>query len=313
MKPKQRKLIGQILKKIPVLTGLSPSQTQAVLNICQTRFYEPGEIVCACGAISEDMHILISGTMSVIGSDGTVIAMLNPLMVVGEMGLIRHQKRSAQVEAITPSNTIAIARLPFEQLLANDHKLKMLFYGNVVDSLSTKIVNDNLRALDRIDNQTAAQLTIHKLQKQLDYALSVIDDCDGLSRTEVERQFDEKMINGVVILFVDDETSIQSSVDRLLRKQSCNLLFAETGGDALKLIEQYKVDLVITDIQMAPMDGCALADEIGERYPDLPVIAVSDTVNPEETEGHNFSGFIDKPIGIADFRLLVETMLTQDL
>ena len=241
MKPKQRKLVRQIFKKIPVLKGLSPSQTQAVLNICQTRFYEPGEIVCACGAISEDMHILISGTMSVIGSDGTVIAMLNPLMVVGEMGLIRHQKRSAQVEAITPSNTIAIARRPLEQLLANDHKLKMLFYGNVVDSLSTKIVNDNLRALDRVDNHTAAQLTIHKLQKQLDYALSVIDDCDGLSRTEVERQFDEKMINGVVILFVDDETSIHSSVDRLLRKQSCNLLFAETGGDALELIEQYKV------------------------------------------------------------------------
>ena len=313
MKQKQRKLIGQILKKIPVLKGLSPSQAQAVLNICQTRFYEPGEIVCACGAISEDMHILISGTMSVIGSDGTVIAMLNPLMVVGEMGLIRHQKRSAQVEAITPSNTIAIARLPFEQLLANDHKLKMLFYGNVVDSLSTKIVNDNLRALDRVDNHTAAQLTIHKLQKQLDYALSVIDDCDGLSRTEVERQFDEKMINGVVILFVDDETSIHSSVDRLLRYQSCNLHIAETGGDALELIEQYKVDLVITDIQMAPMDGCALADEIGERYPDLPVVALSDTVDPEKTEGHNFSGFIDKPIGIADFRLLVETTLTQDL
>jgi CheY-like chemotaxis protein len=313
MKPQQRKLIGQIFKKIPVLKGLAPSQTQAVLNICETRFYEPGDIVCARGAMSEDMHILISGTMSVTGSDGTVIAVLNPVMAVGEMGLIRRQERSAQVEAITPSNTITIARLPFEQLLAKDPKLKTLFYGNVVDSLSTKIVNDNLRALDHVDSHTAAQLTIHKLQTQLDYALSVIDDCDGLSRTEVERQFDEKMINEVVILFVDDETSIHSSVDRLLRKQSCNLLFAETGGDALELIEQYKVDLVITDIRMAPMDGCALAEEIGERYPDLPVVALSAMVNAEETEGHNFSGFIDKPIGIADFRLLVETTLTQDL
>jgi CheY-like chemotaxis protein len=313
MKPQQRKLIGQIFKKIPVLKGLAPSQTQAVLNICETRFYEPGDIVCARGAMSEDMHILISGTMSVTGSDGTVIAVLNPVMVVGEMGLIRRQERSAQVEAITPSNTITIARLPFEQLLATDPKLKTLFYGNIVDSLSTKIVNDNLRALDHVDSHTAAQLTMHKLQKQLDYALSVIDDCDGLSRTEVERQFDEKMINEVVILFVDDETSIHSSVDRLLRKQSCNLLFAETGRDALELIEQYKVDLVITEIRMAPMDGCALAKEIGERYPDLPVVALSAMVNAEETEGHNFSGFIDKPIGIADFRLLVETTLTQDL
>ena len=184
MKPKQRKLVRQIFKKIPVLKGLSTSQTQAVLNICETKFYEPGEAVCVRGAMSEDMHILISGTMSVIGSDGTVIAVLHPVMTVGEMGLIRHQERSAQVEAITPSNTIAIPRLPFEQLLANDHRLKTLFYGNVVESLSTKIVNDNLRALGRVDNHTAAQLTIHKLQKQLDYALSVIDDCKGLSRTE---------------------------------------------------------------------------------------------------------------------------------
>ena len=164
MKPQQRKLIGQIFKKIPVLKGLAPSQTQAVLNICETRFYEPGDIVCARGAMSEDMHILISGTMSVTGSDGTVIAVLNPVMVVGEMGLIRRQERSAQVEAITPSNTITIARLPFEQLLAQDPRLKTLFYGNVVDSLSTKIVNDNLRALDHVDSHTAAQLTIHKLQ-----------------------------------------------------------------------------------------------------------------------------------------------------
>lgn len=61
MKPQQQKLIGQIFKKIPVLKGLSPSQTQAVLNICEAKSYKPGEIVCARGAMSEDMHILISG------------------------------------------------------------------------------------------------------------------------------------------------------------------------------------------------------------------------------------------------------------
>ncbi len=313
MIPQQRRLVGQIFKKIPVFKGLSPSQTQAVLNICETRSYEPGEIVCTRGTMSENMHILISGKMSVIGDDGTIIAVLSPVMAVGEMGLIRRQERSAQVEAITASKTIAIARLPFEQLLAQDPRLKTLFYGNVVDSLSTKIVNDNLRTLDHVDSQTSAQLTIHKLNKQLEFALSVIDDCEGLSRTEVERQFEEKKINEVVILFVDDETSIHSSVDRLLRKQSCNLLFAETGEDALALIEQYKVDLVITDIRMAPMDGCALAEEIGQRYPDLPVVAHSAMVTAEETAGHNFSSFLDKPIGMADFRLLVETTLTQDL
>ena len=125
-------------------------------------------------------------------------------------------------------------------------------------------------------------MTIHNLHKQLDFALSVIDDTAKVTRSEVLGQFGEKLIDEVTILFVDDEESIHSSVRRILRDQSCRRLFAENGETALELLQQYKVDMIVTDIRMQPMDGFSLAEEIGLRFPDLPIVAFSAMINAED-------------------------------
>jgi len=198
------------------------------------------------------------------------------------MRLIRHEKRSAEVVATMPCTTLQIWRLPFEQLLNHDLQLKVRIDANVIDILSTKITNDNLHTIDAQKNRTTSQLTIHNLHKQLDFALSVIDDTAKVTRSEVLGQFGEKLIDEVTILFVDDEESIHSSVRRILRDQSCRRLFAENGETALELLQQYKVDMIVTDIRMQPMDGFSLAEEIGLRFPDLPIVAFSAMINAED-------------------------------
>ena len=47
---------------------------------------------------------------------------------------------------------------------------------------------------------------------------------------------------------------------------------AFSGNHALKLIAQYKPDLVISDIRMPDGDGIFLLKEIKKRYPELPVV-----------------------------------------
>ncbi len=259
------------------------------------------------------MHVLVAGEMQVIDIDGVWLANLTPITTVGEMGLIRHEKRSAEVVATMPSTTLQIGRLPFEQLLNHDLQLKIRIYANVIDILSNKIINDNLRTIDAQENRTTSQLAIHKLHKQLDFALSVIDDTAEAAKSEVLSQFGEQLIGEVTILFVDDEENIHSSVRRLLRDQSCRPLFAENGETALELLQQYKVDMVVTDIRMQPMDGFSLAEEIGLRFPDLPVVAFSAMINAEDIKGHNFNDFIDKPFDMADFRRMVDTILSKDM
>ena len=86
------------------------------------------------------------------------------------------------------------------------------------------------------------------------------------------------------VLLVDDEPLILSSLRRLLRNQPYDLLLAESGEQALQLLESRPVDLVVSDARMPNMDGAALLAEIHRRFPetirilltghaDLPTIA----------------------------------------
>src|SRR3546814_18407671 len=48
-----------------------------------------------------------------------------------------------------------------------------------------------------------------------------------------------------------------------------------SGADALRVLEQGSVDLVITDYAMPGMTGTQLADEIDMRTPGLPVVIIT--------------------------------------
>ena len=60
------------------------------------------------------------------------------------------------------------------------------------------------------------------------------------------------------ILVVDDETGIRESLRRILEKEGFCVLTATNGDEAFKLIRAGDIDLLITDIRMAGMDGMEL-------------------------------------------------------
>lgn len=78
------------------------------------------------------------------------------------------------------------------------------------------------------------------------------------------------------ILVVDD-----TAVDRRLagglleRAPNINVCYAENGRDALVQIDARLPDLVVTDLQMPEIDGLELVTQIGDRYPDVPVVLMT--------------------------------------
>ncbi|MET1066991.1 MAG: HD domain-containing phosphohydrolase [Pseudomonas prosekii] len=69
------------------------------------------------------------------------------------------------------------------------------------------------------------------------------------------------------VLLVDDEESILNSLRRLLRGQPFDVLLASGGAQALEIMAQQRIDLVMTDARMPNMDGATLLAHIHDLYP----------------------------------------------
>jgi len=77
------------------------------------------------------------------------------------------------------------------------------------------------------------------------------------------------------ILLVDDEKNVLTTLGIGLRRAGYNVFEAGSGPRALELMETEDVDIVLSDIRMAPMDGYTLAAEVKKHSPDTKVILMS--------------------------------------
>lgn len=76
------------------------------------------------------------------------------------------------------------------------------------------------------------------------------------------------------ILVVEDDEDIIKLLKIYLEGDDYRVISAENGIDALKIIENIKVDLVVMDIMMPKMDGYELTKKIREKYT-IPIIILS--------------------------------------
>lgn len=83
--------------------------------------------------------------------------------------------------------------------------------------------------------------------------------------------------NKTNILFVDDDPNILSGIKRMLLplKSKSNVYFAESGKEALQILSEHNIDIVISDMKMPVMDGADLLDTINKNYPECIRILLS--------------------------------------
>lgn len=79
------------------------------------------------------------------------------------------------------------------------------------------------------------------------------------------------------ILFVDDEANILDGLRRMLRRQreEWEMVFANSGAEALACIAQAPIDVIVTDVQMPGMSGVELLERIVEQYPGVARIVLT--------------------------------------
>src|SRR5262245_7608481 len=77
------------------------------------------------------------------------------------------------------------------------------------------------------------------------------------------------------ILLVDDDPLIQELLTLALIDQGHEVISALDGKQALKMLKQQRVDLILTDVLMPEADGLEVIRAVRRDHPGLPIIAMS--------------------------------------
>ena len=78
-----------------------------------------------------------------------------------------------------------------------------------------------------------------------------------------------------LILVVDDEADIRSSLRMILEYEGMESAEAASGEQALETLGEIRPDVVLLDIKMPRTDGLEILAELRKRHPEMPVIMIS--------------------------------------
>lgn len=105
------------------------------------------------------------------------------------------------------------------------------------------------------------------------------------------------------ILIVDDEPRILLLLQSLLKANKYQVETARDGKTALEIVEKGGIDIAITDLRMAPMDGMTLFKEIHKINPEIPVILLTAYATVDtaiEAMKNGIFDYLTKPFKVDD-------------
>jgi two-component system, sensor histidine kinase and response regulator len=117
------------------------------------------------------------------------------------------------------------------------------------------------------------------------------------------------------ILLVNDNPADIRILETLLENMNCSLVTASNGSEAMNIVQEEKPDLILLDMMMPLMDGCALVHQLKDtpQTKDIPVIILSEKPGPDNIiKWFNLGAvdYITKPVIEQELLARVKTHLT---
>lgn len=114
------------------------------------------------------------------------------------------------------------------------------------------------------------------------------------------------------ILVVEDDGKLRQLFKTVLSKNGYHVFGAEDGAQALEVLDQEHVDLIVSDVMMPNMDGFELARSLREADMDLPILIITAKGEYQDKEqGFSFGvdDYMVKPIDVNEMVLRVGALL----
>lgn len=115
------------------------------------------------------------------------------------------------------------------------------------------------------------------------------------------------------ILVIDDEPEMLKNYERLLKRAGHECLATTNPQEVGKLLQDFRPELVITDLMMPEISGMEVLDLVRERDPSIPVIMVTAYGSVERAVfamKHHASDFLIKPFSMNELLQKVQEALS---
>ena len=114
------------------------------------------------------------------------------------------------------------------------------------------------------------------------------------------------------ILVVDDDKNTRRLMKLLIEEAGYTVCTAADGDEALMILGEHHIDLIILDVMMPGMDGYELTNELRASDNELPIIMVSAKQLPEDIKKGFRAGvddYMTKPVDEEELILRIKALL----
>ena len=111
------------------------------------------------------------------------------------------------------------------------------------------------------------------------------------------------------ILFVDDKESQIELMQNIFFRMGYDAEFAKSAKEALEILENEDISIILTDLQMPEMDGIELCRRIREKGSEVVIYGYSGDiigVDSDRLEDIGFDGLLWKPVRLGVLEHAIE-------
>ncbi|MHB9029416.1 MAG: cyclic nucleotide-binding domain-containing protein [Candidatus Latescibacterota bacterium] len=149
--------IIEFMKRIPTFNGFSDEQYRKILAICSRRDLPRESYLCREGEAADELFVLLKGKLKIMVHGSTLVTFMDPMGLIGEIGVFAGGKRSASVLAFTDSTVIRMHKEELRRLMESDPALSTQLLLNVISDLAGKLQEDN-RIVEELRNRKSTMI-----------------------------------------------------------------------------------------------------------------------------------------------------------
>ena len=113
------------------------------------------------------------------------------------------------------------------------------------------------------------------------------------------------------ILIVEDNIDIHNLIREVLEKEHYRVLSSYTGTEAMRIIENERIDLILLDLMLPEING----EEIVKKVKDTPIIVISAKISTEDKVNVLLNGandYLTKPFNVEELLARIKVQLRID-